>query len=109
MHQQNVEKDLKNALPGATLETLKTLNTKLVQRCDVFKVLLHFIFVVILRCENLLNIFQKRLIELGRKQAWYRSVALGDYRRSLLIWLLDTVLATLKVIELKFDYSCLYI
>ncbi|CAD7092671.1 unnamed protein product [Hermetia illucens] len=75
VHQQNVEKDLKNAVPGATLETLRTLNTKLVQRCDVFK---------------------KRLIELGRKQAWYRSVALGDYRRSLLIWLLDTVLATLK-------------
>ncbi|XP_055377471.1 E3 ubiquitin-protein ligase RNF123 [Condylostylus longicornis] len=42
------------------------------------------------------SVFAKRSIELGRKQAWYRSVALGEYRREILIWLLDKTLKTLK-------------
>lgn len=39
---------------------------------------------------------QKRSIELARKQAWYRAVALGKQRRYLLIWLLEKDLGTLK-------------
>ncbi|XP_061398037.1 E3 ubiquitin-protein ligase RNF123 [Musca vetustissima] len=42
------------------------------------------------------NVFAKRSIELARKQAWYRAVALGPKRRSLLIWLLDKALKTLN-------------
>lgn len=42
------------------------------------------------------NIFSKRSIELARKQAWYRSVALGTNRRNLLCWLLGSVLETLR-------------
>lgn len=43
------------------------------------------------------QVFLKRSIELARKQAWYRSVALGKYRRNLLCWMLDTIFKTLKV------------
>ncbi|XP_055849939.1 E3 ubiquitin-protein ligase RNF123 isoform X2 [Episyrphus balteatus] len=42
------------------------------------------------------NVFTKRSLELARKQAWYRSVALGKQRRKLLIWLLNATLYTLK-------------
>lgn len=34
-------------------------------------------------------------MDLARKQAWYRSVALGDHRRNLLCWLLKIVLRSL--------------
>lgn len=43
------------------------------------------------------QVFLKRSIELARKQAWYRSVALGKYRRSLLCWMLDAIFKTLQV------------
>ncbi|KXJ75047.1 hypothetical protein RP20_CCG012419 [Aedes albopictus] len=42
------------------------------------------------------SIFAKRSMELARKQAWYRSVALGSHRRSLLCWLMGIVFETLK-------------
>lgn len=42
------------------------------------------------------QVFMKRSIELARKQAWYRSVALGSGRRDLLCWLLSCVFRTLK-------------
>ncbi|KAL7041272.1 hypothetical protein ACKWTF_000697 [Chironomus riparius] len=42
------------------------------------------------------NIFAKRSIELARKQAWYRSVALGTQRRSLLCWLTGCVFKTIE-------------
>ncbi|XP_013113066.2 E3 ubiquitin-protein ligase RNF123 isoform X2 [Stomoxys calcitrans] len=42
------------------------------------------------------NVFAKRSIELARKQAWYRAVALGPKRRKLLTWLLDKALRTLN-------------
>lgn len=42
------------------------------------------------------QVFMKRSIELARKQAWYRSVALGTSRRDLLCWLLSSVFRTLK-------------
>lgn len=35
-------------------------------------------------------------MELARKQAWYRSVALGEHRRDLLCWLLQSVFETLN-------------
>ncbi|XP_035776187.1 E3 ubiquitin-protein ligase RNF123-like [Anopheles albimanus] len=41
------------------------------------------------------SIFAKRSMELARKQAWYRSVALGSHRRSLLSWLLSIIFETL--------------
>ncbi|XP_055546728.1 E3 ubiquitin-protein ligase RNF123 [Wyeomyia smithii] len=41
------------------------------------------------------NIFAKRSMELARKQAWYRSVALGDHRRNLLCWLMGIIFETL--------------
>ncbi|XP_058056698.1 E3 ubiquitin-protein ligase RNF123 [Anopheles bellator] len=40
------------------------------------------------------SIFAKRSMELARKQAWYRSVALGSHRRSLLCWLLGIIFDT---------------
>lgn len=43
------------------------------------------------------SIFAKRSMELARKQAWYRSVALGPDRRDLLCWLLKSVFKTLDV------------
>lgn len=43
------------------------------------------------------QVFMKRSIELARKQAWYRSVALGKFRRNLLCWMLNAVVRTLKV------------
>lgn len=43
------------------------------------------------------QVFLKRSTELARKQAWYRSVALGKFRRSLLCWMLNSVVRTLKV------------
>lgn len=43
------------------------------------------------------QVFLKRSIELARKQAWYRSVALGEFRRNLLCWMLNAVVRTLKV------------
>ncbi|XP_062548443.1 E3 ubiquitin-protein ligase RNF123 [Armigeres subalbatus] len=42
------------------------------------------------------SIFAKRSMELARKQAWYRSVALGTHRRSLLCWLMGIVFETLR-------------
>lgn len=42
------------------------------------------------------RVFQKRSTELARKQAWYRSVALGKHRRDLLCWMLRAILRTLK-------------
>uniref|UniRef100_A0A182PVH9 RING-type E3 ubiquitin transferase n=1 Tax=Anopheles epiroticus TaxID=199890 RepID=A0A182PVH9_9DIPT len=41
------------------------------------------------------SIFAKRSMELARKQAWYRSVALGSHRRGLLCWLLGIIFETL--------------
>uniref|UniRef100_A0A182Q7E1 RING-type E3 ubiquitin transferase n=1 Tax=Anopheles farauti TaxID=69004 RepID=A0A182Q7E1_9DIPT len=41
------------------------------------------------------SIFAKRSMELARKQAWYRSVALGTHRRNLLCWLLGIIFETL--------------
>lgn len=35
-------------------------------------------------------------MELARKQAWYRSVALGSYRRNLLCWLAGIIFETLQ-------------
>lgn len=43
------------------------------------------------------QVFMKRSIELARKQAWYRSVALGPHRRGLLCWMLGSIFQTLKV------------
>lgn len=43
------------------------------------------------------QVFKKRSIELARKQAWYRSVALGTHRRDLLCWMLGSIFKTLKV------------
>lgn len=43
------------------------------------------------------GIFEKRSMELARKQAWYRSVALGDQRRNLLCWLLQSIFKSLQV------------
>lgn len=48
------------------------------------------------------QVFMKRSIELARKQAWYRSVALGKHRRQLLCWMLGTIFKTLKVIKNNF-------
>lgn len=42
------------------------------------------------------RVFLKRSTELARKQAWYRSVALGKHRRDLLCWMLRAILRTLK-------------
>ncbi|KAM7363066.1 kip1 ubiquitination-promoting complex subunit 1 isoform 2-T2 [Cochliomyia hominivorax] len=42
------------------------------------------------------NVFAKRSIDLARKQAWFRAVALGQKRRLLLIWLLEKTLRTLN-------------
>lgn len=42
------------------------------------------------------SIFSKRSVELARKQAWYRSVALGSNRRNLLCWMLGSVLNTVR-------------
>ncbi|XP_055716688.1 E3 ubiquitin-protein ligase RNF123 [Phlebotomus papatasi] len=42
------------------------------------------------------SIFAKRSMELARKQAWYRSVALGAHRRDLLCWLLKLIFDTLQ-------------
>lgn len=42
------------------------------------------------------RVFLKRSTELARKQAWYRSVALGKHRRDLLCWMLRAILKTLK-------------
>lgn len=44
---------------------------------------------------------QKRSIDLARKQAWFRAVALGQKRRLLLIWLLEKTLRTLNVRKIK--------
>lgn len=45
------------------------------------------------------QVFLKRSTELARKQAWYRSVALGKFRRNLLSWMLNAVVRTLKVMK----------
>lgn len=42
------------------------------------------------------QVFLKRSTELARKQAWYRSVALGEFRRNLLCWMLNAVVRTVK-------------
>ncbi|XP_058814876.1 E3 ubiquitin-protein ligase RNF123 [Topomyia yanbarensis] len=42
------------------------------------------------------SIFAKRSMELARKQAWYRSVALGSHRRNLLCWLMGIICETLQ-------------
>ncbi|XP_055613929.1 E3 ubiquitin-protein ligase RNF123 [Uranotaenia lowii] len=42
------------------------------------------------------SIFAKRSMELARKQAWYRSVALGNHRRSLLCWLMEIIFKTVQ-------------
>ncbi|XP_058453045.1 E3 ubiquitin-protein ligase RNF123 isoform X2 [Malaya genurostris] len=42
------------------------------------------------------SIFAKRSMELARKQAWYRSVALGTHRRNLLCWLMGIICETLQ-------------
>lgn len=47
------------------------------------------------------QVFVKRSTELARKQAWYRSVALGKHRRDLLCWMLNAVVQTLKVWDKK--------
>lgn len=53
------------------------------------------------------QVFLKRSTELARKQAWYRSVALGKFRRNLLCWMLSAVVRTLKVffaqVSIKYD------
>ncbi|XP_017466845.1 PREDICTED: E3 ubiquitin-protein ligase RNF123 [Rhagoletis zephyria] len=41
------------------------------------------------------NVFAKRSIELARKQAWYRAVALGKHRRMTIVWFLERTLRTL--------------
>ncbi|XP_037891290.1 E3 ubiquitin-protein ligase RNF123 isoform X2 [Glossina fuscipes] len=43
------------------------------------------------------NVFAQRSIELSRKQAWFRSVALGAKRRAILIWFLEKTLRTLNM------------
>uniref|UniRef100_A0A1A9VGU9 RING-type E3 ubiquitin transferase n=1 Tax=Glossina austeni TaxID=7395 RepID=A0A1A9VGU9_GLOAU len=43
------------------------------------------------------NVFAQRSIELSRKQAWFRSVALGAKRRAVLIWFLEKTLRTLNM------------
>lgn len=45
------------------------------------------------------RVFVKRSTEMARKQAWYRSVALGTHRRDLLCWMLNAVIRTLSVIS----------
>lgn len=42
-------------------------------------------------------------MELARKQAWYRSVALGSHRRNLLCWLLRAVFETLDAASCERD------
>lgn len=42
------------------------------------------------------QVFVRRSIELARKQAWYRSVALGSHRRELLCWMLNAVFRSLQ-------------
>lgn len=42
-------------------------------------------------------------MELARKQAWYRSVALGSHRRGLLCWLLGAVFETLEAASAERD------
>lgn len=42
-------------------------------------------------------------MELARKQAWYRSVALGSHRRNLLCWLLGAVFETLEAASCERD------
>uniref|UniRef100_W8AXB6 RING-type E3 ubiquitin transferase n=1 Tax=Ceratitis capitata TaxID=7213 RepID=W8AXB6_CERCA len=42
------------------------------------------------------NVFAKRSIELARKQAWYRALALGKQRRMIIVWLLEKTLRTLN-------------
>lgn len=42
-------------------------------------------------------------MELARKQAWYRSVALGTHRRSLLGWLLRAIFETLEAASSERD------
>lgn len=53
------------------------------------------------------QVFLKRSTELARKQAWYRSVALGKFRRNLLVWMLNAVVRTLRVffaqVSIKYD------
>lgn len=41
------------------------------------------------------RVFVKRSTEMARKQAWYRSVALGTHRRELLCWMMSAVVRTL--------------
>lgn len=43
------------------------------------------------------RVFVKRSTEMARKQAWYRSVALGSQRRDLLCWMMNAVVRTLTV------------
>uniref|UniRef100_A0A1A9W1K7 RING-type E3 ubiquitin transferase n=1 Tax=Glossina brevipalpis TaxID=37001 RepID=A0A1A9W1K7_9MUSC len=43
------------------------------------------------------NVFAQRSIDLSRKQAWFRSVALGAKRRATLIWFLEKTLRTLNI------------
>lgn len=45
-------------------------------------------------------------MELARKQAWYRSVALGSHRRNLLCWLLSAVFETLEAASCEKDLFC---
>lgn len=52
------------------------------------------------------QVFMKRSIELARKQAWYRSVALGTHRRDLLCWMLGSIFKTLKVHRTSISPSC---
>lgn len=42
------------------------------------------------------RVFLKTSTELARKQAWYRSVALGKHRKDLLCWMLSAILKTLE-------------
>lgn len=63
-------------LTSAHGDVLKELHEKLVERKQVFV---------------------KRSTEMARKQAWYRSVALGTHRRDLLCWMLNAVVRTLSV------------
>lgn len=51
------------------------------------------------------RVFVKRSTEMARKQAWYRSVALGQQRRDLLCWMMNAVVRTLTVNEKNMNIS----
>lgn len=93
-------KDLKQADPNVLTThnpVLSELNERFTQRNDIFKVRSILLFSSGYSYNWYNCHTQKRSIELARKQAWYRSVALSPERRNLLCWLLTTIFETLQV------------